>query len=159
MAATDRWVASMTLRDGVGRDSVFQFYVSATDGKAYMNAAQGGTRDATLVGVLFAKLLGITDCVPVQQSVQLEQMEDTVPAVADTVLRGNKLKFTYRAGGSTYGFTVPGRELAGYSQQPDSLKVDLITPTAMVDFISAYEGVAKSLYGATPLITAIAIVD
>jgi len=159
MAATDRWVASITLIDGVLRESVVSYYVAAADAQDYLAAAPGGARDATLIGVLFARTLGISDCAEVRQSVGLEQIQDTITNPADTVLRGNKLKFSYRAGASNYSFTIPGREAAGFTQAADSLNVSLTGPTAMTNFITAFEAVAKSIYGATPDITKIVIVD
>lgn len=152
MASTDRCVASITLKDGVKRTAVHSIYVSLTDAQEYWAAAKGAARDATKIGVYFAKTLGISAMVPVQQSVVLEQIEDTVTLPANTVLRGDKINFDYGGGGSFGQVAVPGRETGAFTQETTGLGVSITAPTAMSDYVAAFNNVAKTKFGSAATI-------
>lgn len=147
MANIERWVMQITLRDGVKRDSSMSFYVPAATAKAYCAAADKTARDATVIGTLFADILATTLCTEVARRVYVEDQTDPVSAVADTVLRGNKIMVQASAGGAPLTFSVPGRDPAAYTQDTDHLTIDISEAGDFKTFIDAVAANCISLHG------------
>jgi hypothetical protein len=159
MAVFYRWVVSITTMDGVLRPSVNNFYVSEADAEAWINAADETARAATDVGVLVSKFLAMTDAAFVQTQVGMIQLNDPVSNPADTVLRGNKLAFKGRSGGRGIDFSIPARKPASFSQSVDSLQVSITSPTAMSEFVTAYNAVVTDQFGNVASVQSASVVD
>jgi len=159
MSLIDRPYVSVSILDGVGRTSVWQAYITLAEAQAYVAAANQAARDATAVGVLVAKLTAIINGAIAATSVCLSVVNTAPGNVADTVLRGDKWEFFFQADGRNYVFTVPTRDDAAMTQSPNSLGIALDDPTAMADFVSQYNTVARSINGGAVEIVKAVIVD
>lgn len=138
MANYPHWVMQITLQDGVGRDSVMAFYVPEATAKLYFAAADKAARDATAIGVLFGKILAVTECQEVARRVYVEDLTSPLSALDDDILRGNKIVVHAQAGADPLTFTVPGRDATSYTQNSDKVTIDI---SAAGDFKTFYEGV------------------
>lgn len=153
MAEVSRYLLSISLIDGVNRTSVVQYYVSPTDGKAYVAAADAAARAATSVGALILAVTEMTDMQPLSWALTAEFEQDSPGPIPDDILRGNKLSFTLRSGGRNITTTIPGRKTSAYTQAVDSLNVALDTPTAMDNFVTAVNATVKDLFGNAVIVT------
>ncbi len=158
MALINRWIASATYRDGVGRDSVVSIYVTESDAEEWINAMDETTRAATPIGVYFDKLDTMTAAALVSRTVTMQQVVDLPLNPADEVLRGNKLAVEFLSAGRGYVITIPARNPAAYTQKPDSLEVNL-TSGVVPAFIAAFEDVAISVNGAGVDVRRIRVAD
>lgn len=159
MAYFIRPYATVTLRDGIGRESVWQAYVSQGTAQAYAAAADASARAATALGVLFTKLAAVTDMEVVSKGIGYMEINDAPGDPADSVLRGNKLQFFFNGSGRSFTMSVPGRKASAYEQQANSLQIALDSPTAMSDFIDAFNTNAKDINGSSVTITSAQVVD
>lgn len=162
MASIVRFFVSINMEDGLGRDCGSTFYINETDANAYTAAADDAARAATTVGVLVAKYAGLTLANLMGVSIGAEFLADPPPlasSIADTVLRGNKLRISTSAGGRGGDFSIPARNPANYTQDADSLIVSITTPTAMSQFVTAYQTVVENAFGFVSHIMGAKIVD
>jgi len=160
MADTIRYLLSINMIDGVQRPCGSSFYIDAAKAQLYLDAADDTERGNTDVGLLITDYVAMTDAVLVSTNVALEASPATPPgAVADTVLRGNKLSFQYSAGGIKRDFQIPARKTAAFTQSADSLKVAITTPSAMSTFVAKYAQVVVNAYNVPAAIQAAKIVD
>lgn len=153
MAEVARYLLSITAIDGVNRTSVIQYYVSAADGKAYVAAVDAAARALTQVGVLIQAVDGITEMELIQWALTAEFAQDSPGPLPDTILRGNKLSFTLRAGGRNITTTIPGRDPSAFVQAVDSLSIDLTTPAAMATFVSEVNDTVVDNFGNAVVVT------
>jgi hypothetical protein len=137
MAIFTRYIFSVTLRDGVSRDSVVSYYVLPAEAQFYFDAADQAGRLATGLGILGTRVQAMSDMALVSVSCSIEDLTDPVALPAVTVLRGNKLAFSTRAGGRGLTTTLPGRKPASFVQGANSLEVSLTTPTAMSNWVAS----------------------
>lgn len=147
MAEFDRWEISITTVDGVGRPMVFQSFVAEDDAQDYLSQADSAGRAGTALGDFIAKYLLTQDGAFVQSSVGLAVVNDPVSNPADTVLRGNKILVHTRAGGRGLVFTIPARKTSAYTQEVDSLKIDITAAGALKNFLTSYALVATDMFG------------
>jgi hypothetical protein len=159
MAEVIRYVWSINLIDGIERSCGNSFYVEQDEALAYLNAADAAARAATPLGILQTRYLLMTDAGHISTNVGIEIVPDPPAALADTILRGNKLKFQVRGGGTKRDFDIPARKVASYSQNPNSLEVSITAPTAMSNFVSQYQGIVVDAYGNVRTIVEAEIVD
>lgn len=159
MAFFIRPYATVTLRDGIGRESVWQAYVSQATAQAYAAAADSAARAATALGILFTKLAAVTDMEVISKGIGYMEVNDAPGDPADSVLRGNKLQFFFQGSGRSFTFTVPGRKASAYTQQTNSLEIALDTPTAMSDFVDAFNTNCKDINGSSVTVMSAQIVD
>lgn len=152
----ERYVVSLTYRDGVNRDSVVQFNSYKSIVEAYIqNPAQLAAKD-------LADLIGSIDrlTLATRVSTQISRIDtlDTVPPIADTVLRGNRLAISYRANGRQFIITIPARNMSVITQAANSLEVD---PNAgeMALFSTEFPLAARSVDGGVPAVTRAYIID
>lgn len=147
MANIEKWVMQITLKDGVKRDSSMAFYVPAATAKAYCAAADKAARDATVIGTMFADILACTQMTEVARRVYVEDQTDPVPAVADTILRGNKIVVQASAGGTPLTFTIPGRDPSSYTQDADHLTINIGSAGDFKTLIDAIAANCISVHG------------
>lgn len=142
MANYERAVASVTVVDGANRPSVVQVYVPLATAKLFWAAADKAARDATAIGVLFAKLAAVT--AGVIQSTSVTLIDETAPISipAETVLRGNKLVLALASGTDVYRLSIPARDATAYTPKADSIEVDFAAAGDLADFISQLETVS-----------------
>ncbi len=159
MALFTRYLLSVTLRDGVKRDSVVSFYVKDTEAQFYFDAADAAGRAATGIGILATRIEAMSDMVLVNVAVSIEDFTDPVTLPAVTVLRGNKLAFSMRAGGRGLTTTIPGRKAAAFVQGTNSLEVSLTTPTAMSNYVASVAAEVVDQFGNAAVITDGSVVD
>lgn len=151
MANFPQYLASVTVRDGAGRDGVVQLYVPLASGQAYWAAADKAARDATAVGQLLSKAVAATGGVEVQRSVSLMDITDPVTLPDEDILRGNKVVIGYRSSGRAFTLTLPCRtgDVADYTQKPDSIEIDIDAAGDLKTFIQAMEATALSITGSS----------
>lgn len=159
MALINKYVASVTYRDGVQRDSVVSVYVSEADAEAWITAADETARTATDVGTLFEKMDALVAGTLIRRSVSLEQLVDLPANPADDILRGNKLAVEFIADGRNYVMTIPCRNPASFTQKDDSLEVELGTGAAVPAFITAFQNVAVTRAGDSVTVRRIRVAD
>ena len=159
MALFTRNVLSVTLIDGVKRSSVASFYIDDTNASIYLTAIGHAARLASNPGQLATKFAAMSDMVIQSISMALEDFNDPITLPAVTVLRGNKLAFATRAGGRGLTFTIPGRKPAAFTQPAGDLNVSLLTPSAMSDFIAAYNLCVVDQFGNSAVIEEGKVVD
>jgi len=152
-------VAEQTFVDGIGRPFAMSWRVTEANAEAWISAADHTARDATNIGILFAKERGMTQGALTGQRVYLQYEPSTVAPIADDILRGNKLTVHYNADTHNYIVSISCRNPASYEQQVDSLVCALDAPTAMVDYITAIESFTLSPYGANLVVRQVKVVD
>lgn len=148
-----KWVAEITVRDGVGRDSTVQFYVPEATAKLYFAAADKAARDATAIGTLFTDVMACMSGAEVQRKVWVEDLTSPVTNPSDDVLRGNKIAVGYQAAGRNYTFTIPTRNPASYTQKTDSIEIDLAAAGDFADFVTQFNAVCLSVNGTAATVT------
>jgi len=147
MANVEHWVAQITLMDGVQRTSVMAFYVPEATAKLYFAATDKTARDATAIGQLFAKVLTVTEMQGAARRVYIEDKEDTLTALDDDVLRGNKIVVHAQTGGDPLTFTIPGRDATSYVQNSDKVTIDIEATSDFKTFYEAVEATCISRHG------------
>lgn len=146
--------------DGVLRPWSMDMYVTEDAARAYFAAADASARAATPVGVLMQKAINMQTGFVTGKEVTLAEINDAeVTNPGDSVLRGNKLNVGIHAGIKNSTFTIPCRSGSAYTQKDDSLDCLLNSPTAMSDFITAYEAVGVNSYGDAATVTRVTVVD
>jgi len=153
------YVAEQTFVDGINRPFSQKWHVTQANAEAWITAADHTARDATNIGLLFAAERGMTDGALTGQRVFLQYEPSTVGAIADTILRGNKLSVAVNSNTHTYVSTIGARKQSSYVQGVDSLVVSLTTPAAMTAYVSAIESFALGPYDLPQLVTQIKVVD
>ncbi len=139
---------SINLIDGVLRPCGNTFYISNEDALEYQVAGDDAARAASVVGVLVAAYLAITDGNLVSVNVGEEVLPDPPPSnPADTILRGNKLEFFRYGSGVKRAFETPTRVVGTFTQSTDSLQISITSPTAMSNFVTAYNATVLDLFG------------
>lgn len=147
-------------KDGVLRPFSIDFYVTLAAAQIYWAAADEAARAATTVGVLMTRAIAMQSGFILEKSVTLAEINtDEFVNPGDTILRGNKLNFGIHAGIKNSVFNIPCRNNASYTQIEDSLNCQLDTPTAMTNFISAYEAIGVDSNGNAATITRATVVD
>lgn len=159
MAIITSYVATVSWVDGVKRPCSTSVYVNETDAKAWFAAADASARALTDVGVLMAAINQLSDATLVGMEVSCRDEQDTAVLPAETVLRGNKLFVSYGAAGRKFHITIPARDPDDYVQGADSLVVALDTPTAMNNFVTAFNSTARNIDGQVVAIDQIKVVD
>lgn len=159
MAEFLRWEVSITTMDGVLRPMVFQAFVSQDDAQDYLAQTDDAGRAGTALGDFISKYLLTQDGSFVQSSVGLAVVNDPVSNPADTVLRGNKILVHTRAGGRGLVFSIPARKTSAYTQEVDSLKIDITANGALKNFLAVYATVATDMFGNSVTPVAAEIVD
>ncbi len=148
MANYPQWYAEIGLRDGVNRNSRMVFRVPEATAKLYMAAADKAARDATAIGGLLTACLTVTQMNETYRKVWVTDETAPVAALADTILRGNKLTVGYATGADNNSFTVPARDASAFTQNADELSIDI---EAAGDFKTWYELVESVCLGPTGL--------
>jgi hypothetical protein len=142
MANYERWTASLTVRDGANRPSTMQWYVPKATAQLYFAAADKSARDATAIGILFAKALAVTAGAEETRSVTVVDESAPVTIPSETVLRGNKLVIGFAAEADQYQQTVPARDATAYTPKADSIEVDFAASGDLADYITAFQATA-----------------
>jgi len=153
------WIAEQTFVDGIKRPLSQTWHVTEANAQEWLTAADHTARDAANIGLLFAAERGVTDAALTGQRVYLQYEPSTVGAVADTILRGNKLSVSINSNTHNYTSTIGARKQSAYTQGPDSLVVSLTTPAAMAAYVSAIESYALGPYDLPLLVTQVKVVD
>jgi len=153
------WIAEQSFVDGIRRPFDQRWHVTEANAQAWLAAADHTARDATNIGLLFAAERGMTDGALTGQRVYLQYEPSTVGAIADTILRGNKLSVQINSNTHTYTSTIGARKQSAYTQGVDSLIVSLTTPAAIAAYVSAVESYALGPYDLPLLVTQIKVVD
>lgn len=91
MANYPAWYCEIGLIDGALRKSSVVFRVPEATAKLYMAAADKAARDATAIGGLLTKVLTVTQMAETFRKCWVEDKTAPVSAVADDILRGNKI--------------------------------------------------------------------
>lgn len=159
MAEIARYLLSVTVVDGVNRDSVIQYYIKAADAKAYFAAADTAARAATAIGVLIQRVLAITLAGALKWAVSGEFAQDDPRPIDDDVLRGNKLSFGLSSGGRGLTTTIPARNPAEYTQSADSLNISLTGGDGVQDWITQVEGYVVDQFNNPVVVTSGRVVD
>ena len=71
MATVTRYFANLTLGDSAQKRYNFRVRVTAVAGAAWLEAADAAARAATTVGVLFGKVVGLSDLTVEKSSVTM----------------------------------------------------------------------------------------
>lgn len=156
MAFVDRWIMTITVRDGVQRDSAISFYVPAAKAQAWIAAADRTTTD---LYTLEQATLGITAAYHVSTQVSKLELQDSVGDPADNILRGNRLIISLAANARNYTLTVPARDILAYTQKQDSVECVLENEDALETFVTAFETHATTINGGTPTVRKVAVAD
>ena len=159
MAEILRYFVSIDMADGILRPCGNTFYIGDADAEEYITAADDTERAASKVGILVAKYVATTDAAFVSTRVGIEVLNDPITNAADTILRGNKVDLSYRSGGRGSHFTIPARKASAYTQESDSLKINIGAAGALKDFITAYEDTVVNAYGLATDVISARIVD
>lgn len=160
MAFVPQYRVHISGLDGVLRPWAIDFYVTEAAAQAYFAAADATARAATTVGVAMQKAINMQTGFVTGKEVTLAEINDAeVTNPGDTVLRGNKLNVGIHAGIKNSTFTIPCRSGSAFTQKDDSLDCLLSSPSAMSEFVAAYEAVGVNSYGDAATITRVTVVD
>lgn len=152
----ERYLVSLTYRDGVNRDSVVQFNTLKADAEAWIqNPAQLSAKNLNDLMLSFDAL---TLCTRVATQVSRIDTLDTVAPINDAILRGNRLAISYRAGGRQFIITIPARNMSVINQAPNSLEVD-VTSGELNTWRARFALAARSVNGDEPSVTRAYIID
>lgn len=156
--AVSRYILSITVRDYAQRDSVIQYYVNPTAAKAWVTDPAAVA--AQPIANLITATLALTSAKVVQVQVGRAEVENTVAEVTDnTALRGNKAVINYRANARAFVVSIPARNQAtGFVLKPNSVEVDL-DGNLFPNWEAAFEAVATSIDGGTPVVEAAYFAD
>jgi hypothetical protein len=137
MAELAQYTVEITFQDGVLRQSVWQVYVSPTNAKAYVAAADTAARAATNVGQLITAASAMSEGVPVIWAVKAAFNQEEGEPIPDNVLRNNKIVMHMRSAGRGLVLSVPARNPASFLQKENSIELVLDDPTEMDTFVTA----------------------
>jgi hypothetical protein len=171
MADAPVYKAHVTIYDSAKKAGRVELRVDATDGKAYIAAADTAARAATKVGLLLASVVALIQNaggIVYEWGLDATFLQTTFayPLPADQIWRSNKLKVDYSttnnglpASGS---FTIPARDPAEYTLESNGINVIIAgTPTTEIeDLITQIEDTLISSYGtAVPAVNEITVND
>ena len=159
MAEIARYILSITVIDGVNRESVIQYYVKSADAKAYMAAADTAARNATNLGVLNNDVEALTLAGTMKWAISGEFLQDDPRPIADDVLRANKLLFHLASGGRGLISTIPARNPAAYTQDADSLSIGLAAGDDVNTWVTQVNAYVVDAFGNSVVVTGGEIVD
>jgi len=159
MAEIARYILSITVIDGVNRESVIQYYVKSADAKAYMAAADTAARNATNLGVLINNVEALTLAGTMKWAISGEFLQDDPRPIADDVLRGNKLLFHLASGGRGLISTIPARDPTAYTQDADSLSIGLAAGDDVNTWVTQVNAYVVDAFGNSVVVTGGEIVD
>lgn len=162
MATVTRYFANLTLGDSAQKRYNFRVRVTTVAGAAWVAAATPVLRAATTVGVLFGKVIALSDLTIEKSSVTMEDVDDTFgfPDPNDNLYGFDKLGIAMKAGLKNYTVTLPGRDDAAYNVAPDGIEVLIEgagASAATTEFITAFEAVVLADNGEVPDITSIRV--
>lgn len=132
MADIAVYEAHFTIYDSAKKAGRVGLRVDATDGKAYVAAADTAARAATKVGLLIAAVLDMilqAGGIEYEHGLDSKFLQSTFayPLSEDEVYRSNKLKVDYvtnNAGIPANGsFTIPARDPAEYTMESNGINV------------------------------------
>lgn len=135
MAEIPVYEAFVTVKDSAKKSSTVTLRVDATDGKAYVAAADAAARAATKVGLLLAAVepFMLSEGNLFDKGVKSSFRNDawTQPAADLEYLNSNKLNIAYQTlnGGlpERLGFSIPQRNTAAYSMETNGVNVNIST--------------------------------
>lgn len=158
MADAPVYKAHLTIYDSAKKAGRVDLRVDATDGKAYVAAADTAARAATKVGLLLASVTAIIQNaggIVYEWGLDAVFLQTTFayPLPADQIWRSNKLKVDYAttnnglpASGS---FTIPARDPAEYTLESNGINVVIAgSPTTEIsDLLAQVVDTLVSSYG------------
>lgn len=154
MAEVAQYEAFVTVGDQAKKLSTVSLRVDATDGKAYVSAADTAARAATKVGLLLAAVFALTRSSQYfALGVKSSFVNDAhvYPAITTDTYNSNKLNVSVQTtvGGlpRLLGFTIPQRQESGYALESNGITVDLDAGTDVPDLIVQIIDTMLSSYG------------
>ena len=159
MALIDIHHAFVTFGDSQQKEFTVQFRVTAVQAAAYFTAITQILKDATNIGLALVGIEGLAEGTMRSKGVKLETFDDAAgfPAANDNVYGFDKLQVSFDAAGNAYNLSIPTRDDAVYIVGTDGVTVDLTTPAATVDFITAINAVWLSKYGVAGAVSEITV--
>jgi len=168
MAEVPVYEAYVVVGDSAKKLARVAVRVDATDGKAFVAAADTAARSDTKVGLLLIAISNLTLNNPnavKSRGVDSQFVNDgfTYPAAEDDAYISNKLNVSYQ---TTLGglprqnqFTIPMRDPAEYEMESNGVNVVLEDGADIEDLVTQIADTMLSLYGTACTVTEITVND
>lgn len=153
MAWVERYVAKQTFIDSTGKSSTVETRVAGAAATTYLTAADKAARDATSIGVYFAKTAALSSAVEYQRSVEKVDEQDAVTDAAAGVYHFDKIAVSTRAGLDNYSATIPARKMSALNLADDGVTIDTSDSGAVQEYVTALQAVSVAKNGASVTVT------
>lgn len=170
MADVPFYSAYVSVTDSAKRTTNVSLRVDATDGKAYVAAADTAARAATKVGLLLAAVIDVMNATlggtgEVEHGVKSGFKNGSYAPFnpLSEIFNSNKLNIIYSTNNAGVpaqgGFSIPQRDPSEYVMESNGINVSLADGAAIEELVTQIEDTVLSVYGTAVTVLEITVND